>query len=176
MRKNKAIILIILILLVIIAICFLPWTHRINKTLSGFEKQLGNGEYNKKVTITVRGSYKQYILKNDKFEGSISSNIYGEIWNKSHGEIIFRDNIGYINYVGVDDNGFPRIEDFGMLICNSNVDEILVLAYQKIGNTNGWSGEDGLYISAPAKNKEEVIKVAKKLSNNNAWLSNIIWE
>lgn len=176
MRNNKAIILIRLILLVIIIICFLPWQHKIDKTLSGFEKQLGNGKYNEKITITVKGNYKQYLLKNDKFKGSISTNIHGEIWNESYGEIIFRDNIGYISHFVVDDNVFPENEDFGMLICGSNLNEILILVYQKIGNGNSWTGEDGLYISAPAKNKEDAIKIAKKLSNKNSWLSNMIWE
>lgn len=176
MKNNKVIILIILILSGVTAICFLPWQHKIDKKLNGFEKKIGNEKYNKKITIMVKGNYNQYLIKDDTFKGTISTNINGEIWNESCGEIIFNDNIGDITSWRRDSKGNLSSKNFGSLICDSNFNEILILVSEQMKNGSGWSSEDGLYISAPAKNKEESIKVAKNLSNKNSWLLNTLWE
>lgn len=49
---------------------------------------------------------------------------------------------------------------FGDIHFSPDYDNLAILIYEKTGETSsGWSSEDGLVISAPAKNRYEALKV-----------------
>lgn len=158
------------------AIYFLPLKYKIDKTLDGFQTKIGHDEYNEKITIEVKGTYNKYLMKNDTFKGSISTNLHGEVWDITKGEIVFYDNMGNMSSWTRGNDGQSISEYFGNLICEPDFSEVLLLVHEQTGEGSGWSGEDGLYISAPAKNKEESIKIARKLGNKNELISKNIWE
>ena len=171
--KKKIIILVAFILIVGVAICFLPWKHKINKTLNGVQTMIGNNEYIEEITIAVTGTYNKYLFKDDTFYGAISTNIHGDIWSRDKGKLVFSDNNASMVSLSNDNNGYY----FGNLLCSENFSEVLILVCEKSGDGSyGWYGEDGVYIVAPAQNKVQAIETANKLREKSVWLSQSSWE
>jgi hypothetical protein len=175
--KKKIVIFIVLILLAGIAVCFLPWQHNISTTLNGVQRRIGNDEYTEEVTITVTGTYNRYLFRNDTFFGTISTNLYGDIWSLSNGKLSFSDNTARMISMNSDNNDYFKSNYFGELLCAENFSEILILVCETIkGDSKGWNGKDGLYITAPANDKAQSIRIAQRLSKKTKWLSADIWE
>ncbi|MFQ9697822.1 MAG: hypothetical protein ACLRY5_13420, partial [Zhenhengia sp.] len=68
--KRKGIIIGILIGLV--GICFMPLSQNIDIVLDGKEYRIGNSEYEEDRTIEIQGKYKDYLFRDDTFEGKIN--------------------------------------------------------------------------------------------------------
>lgn len=170
-------ILLVVVLLISVGVCFLPWQHDINTTLEGVQCRINDNEYIEKITITVKGKYNQYLFKDDVFIGNISINLYGDIWSLENGKLVFSDNNAPILKSKIGNNGYCEIENFGNILCTENFSEILILVSEKTETEGtGWTSENGLYISAPAKTKEDAINIADKLRKRSVWLSQGSWE
>lgn len=176
MRKQITIFMIIF-LLIGLPICFLPWQHNINTTLEGLQCRINDVEYSEKVTIRVNGRYNQYLFRDDTFKGKISTNLHGNIWSKKDGKLVFSDNNAQLIPLSDDSNDYFKNNYFGNLLCTENFSEILILVGEETTpDSKGWYGENGLYVVAPADNKDDAINVAEKLSKRSVWLSECIWK
>lgn len=175
--RRKFITIVIIVLLIIIGVYFLPWQHNINTTLEGVQCRINDNEYIEKVTITVKGKYNQYLFKDDVFLGNISTNLYGDIWSLENGKLVFSDNKASILKSKEGKDGYCELENFGDILCSENFSEILILVSEETETKGtGWTSENGLYISAPAKTKEVAINIAEKLRQRSVWLSQGSWE
>ena len=62
-------------------------------------------------------------------------------------------------------------------MCTPDFHKMLITVNEAVEKgTKGWSGENGLVISAPANNREEAIEAAETLSSKSKWLSRTKWE
>lgn len=103
------------ILIMALPVFFLPMQNKMDTRLEGVEYRIGDKNYSQNVVITVKGVYKRYLLRKDRFEGEISIDKY----------------------------------DFT---------------------------HDGLFIVAPAENREEGLKTAQNLSRKSKWTDYIKFE
>lgn len=171
--KKKFIIFSLICILILLVVYILPLQRKINVNLDGFECKIGDNKYIKDLSINVIGTYNDYLFKDDNFLGTIKIDAYGEIWSVSNGKLIFSDNVARLITLDKDN----RTNNFGDLLCEKNFSEILIIVSKKIGeNGSGWTSENGTYIIAPAKNKDETIRLAEKLSEKNDWFSSIQWK
>lgn len=159
------------ILIVIIGISILPWTHNIDTAINGIESRLGNSEQDKDIVININGIYKKYLFKENYFEGVIWISNYNNIWDKDRGRLVFEGNSARVGQMIINNEGGFDDYYFGELFINNNFEEVLFLVAEDSDGGKGWNGGDGLYITAPVKNKEESIELAKKLSKSSKWLS-----
>ena len=71
-------------------------------------------------------------------------------------------------------NGIPSLDKFGLFSCNLDFSNILILISEPVGEqSKSWSGEEGLFIIAPAQNRLEAIDCAQLLSSRSNWLSHV---
>lgn len=171
--KKKFIAFIVIFILILLVVYVLPLQNKININLDGIECKIGNNKYIEQLSINVSGTYNDYLFKDDTFLGTITIDGYGEVWSISNGKLIFSDNVARLITLDKDN----RTNSFGDLLCEKNFSEILIIVSEKIGeNGSGWTSENGMYIVAPAKNKDEAINLAEKLSQKDDWFSSIEWK
>lgn len=170
--NRKIIIFLLAILVTSISLCFLPSQHKINISLKGIQRNIGNDDYIEEVIIEVIGIYNKYLFKENSFIGRMSIDLYGDIWTLSDKELLFSDNTAKIVSLNIDNSS----KYFGELLCNNKFSEILIIVCEKTQeNSYGWSSKDGLYIAAPAKNRSEAIELAEKLANSSI-MQEVLWE
>lgn len=175
--RKRIIIFMLFFLLIGVAICFLPLQQNINTTLEGLQCRINEAEYSEKITIRVYGKYNQYLFRDDTFKGKISTSIHGDIWSKKDGKLVFSDNNTQLISLSGGENDYSKNDYFGNLLCTKNFSEILILVGEETTpDSKGWYGENGLYVVAPADNKNDAINIAEKLSKRSVWLSECIWK
>ncbi|MBU3810217.1 MAG: hypothetical protein H9893_00980 [Candidatus Niameybacter stercoravium] len=111
MGKIKIIIITVIIFVGLAILCFMPLTRNIDVVLEGKEYRIGDSEYERDRVVAIQGKYKNYLFKENEFEGS----------------------------------------------------------------SRRWSSHDGLFIVAPATNRELGLSLAKKFSEKSNWLSRVEW-
>lgn len=167
-----------IVLIVSLIICIFPWRYKINKTIQGVQCRLGDIEYSEDVSITVKGEYKRYLLKNDKFEGSITIRPYDLTYELPLFPITFTGGTGNVNYGG-SIKGKLVMKHLGFISNTPDFEQLFIGVHEPImGGENGrssWTGENGLFICAPAENREQALKVANFLSSKSDWISLAEW-
>jgi hypothetical protein len=64
----------------------------------------------------------------------------------------------------------------GILCCSPNFDKLLIGISEPIeADAKSWSGDNGLFISAPAENRVQALEVARELSSKSKYLSRTDW-
>ena len=48
-----------------------PWAQKIDTTIQAVQCRIGHVGYSEDVSIIIKGVYKQYLVKNDIFEGTV---------------------------------------------------------------------------------------------------------
>ena len=163
----------VIILLVGIIIYIFPWPHKIDTIMQGVQWRIGDADYSEDVSITVKGVYKQYLFKDDIFEGKISIDIYDNTLDVPIIPTHFNDGYASLIY----QYAFNDIRSFGNLSCTPNFDQLLITVHEPIdGQRKGWHGDNGLNISAPANNRTQALETAKILSNKSNILSKANWK
>ncbi|MEO2508706.1 hypothetical protein ABHA01_13025 [Clostridium paraputrificum] len=80
-----------------------------------------------------------------------------------HLNITFDDGVG--NLIYVDKDNPSNTTSLGFLISTSNFDKLLIGVNTPVkSDSQRWSSENGLIISGTAENREEVLELAKLLS------------
>lgn len=168
-----------IVLIASLIICIFPWRYKINKTIQGVQCRFGDVEYSEDVSITVKGEYKRYLLKNDKFEGTIAIRPYDLTYELPLFPITFTGGIGNLYYGGFV-KGSPVMKSLGFISCTPDFDKLFIGVNEPImGGENGrssWNGANGLFICAPAENREQALKVANFLSSKSDWLRLAEWK
>lgn len=166
--KNRSCIFIILLIFCFIIYVF-PWIHKIDTTIQGIQFRISDEDYSEDVSIKVKGVYNQYLIKNDTFEGIISIDSYDFTLDVPITPTKFYD--GHADLI------YDNMHSLGWLICTPDFDKLMITVYEpKEVISKGWSGENGLIISAPAKNRVQALEIAKILFNKSKWLSRTKWD
>ena len=151
-------------MLVSLIISNAPISKKIDITLQGKQCNIGDSLDIEDITVTIKGRYRQYFLKDNTFNGKIYTSIHGYIWGSYQGKLIFEDNISTI-YMKSDDFVSGT---FGTMVVTSNFSEVLILVHEQYSSGgNGWTGENGTFISV-------ALEIAKMLSEKSVWLSNTV--
>jgi hypothetical protein len=175
MVKRKGIIIGILIGLV--GICFMPLSQNIDIVLDGKEYRIGNSEYEEDRTIEIQGKYKDYLFRDDTFEGKINIGGYNFLDKYDETNFTVVDEVASLRYYGVD-QGRTIITSFGAMAFSNNFKEVLICVDEPASESSSksWTSENGLFIVAPATNHELDLLLAKKLSKKSDWLSGVKWK
>lgn len=173
MKRRLIIITSVFVLAAIVFFTWYTYPKQINQTYEGILYQLGpeNKDMEEQLTIEVNGEYRKGILRNDSFVGRIQ--VDGEMLPPDGAmetflEIEFweRDPLsrgGFIQYINMTDDGYSEIVTYGILFMSNDFSEITIAKHSQEGSGSSWNGEDGLMISAPAKNREEALSIANRL-------------
>lgn len=176
MRKRKGSIIIIM-LIGLVGICFMPLPQNINVVLDGKEYRIGDTEYKEDRNIEIRGKYKNYLFRDDTFEGKI--NIEGYDFLDKYDETIFTvvDKVASLSYYGVD-HGETIMTSFGTMTFSYDFKKVLLCVSEPVSESSSksWTSEKGLFIVAPATNRELDVLLAKKISEKSDWLSGVKWK
>lgn len=178
-RLKKWILFFGIVLIVSLVIYILPWRYRIDKTIQGVQYRLGDEEYSEDVTITIKGVYKRYLFKDDKFEGTLAISLYDLTSELPLFPITFSDGIGYVLYGG-NIKGRPVHEPLGFISCTPDFDKLLLSVSEPIIGSkrsgSSWTSENGLLICAPAENREQALNILSLLSRKSKWLNSTEWK
>ncbi|WP_456278644.1 hypothetical protein [Bacillus sp. AK128] len=164
----------------IVFICFVSlvsfgiWSSipkEINHVFDGFVYGVGgeNIQINEKVIITIKGSLYKKIFNQDRFKGTID--IKGEvptniIIEHKKVEVVFLGNSG--NLFFRDYSQPNNHKSYGNLYINRDFSELSIMVYElaeseRRNPSYKWEPEDGLVISAPAKNRKEALSISNEL-------------
>lgn len=165
----------VIIFIIFILIYYIPWQLKINNVIQGVQSRIGDKEYSENVSIKINGIYKQYLFKKDVFEGTISINKYEFTHNVPTSNTVFMNGYANLIYSKIV-NGNLNTTYLGAISCSSDFSKLLISISEPLqGNDLNWNKENGLFICAPAFNREEALEIAKKLSKNSKWFDNTKW-
>jgi hypothetical protein len=175
-RFKKWVWVLAIMLIICIVIFIFPWQHKIDTTIKGVQCRIGNANYLENVSITIKGTYKQYLLKTNTFEGKILIDKYDFSTTESIIPATFYNGYANLEYYSIKD-GIPIIHTLGTLSCSPNLDKLLICISEPVNsNSKSWSGKNGLFICAPSKDRVKALKIAKTLSSKSEWLSHTNWK
>lgn len=155
-----------------------PWAQKIDTTIQGVQCRIGDADYSEDVSIIVKGVYKQYLVKNDIFEGTVSIDKYDSTLAIPMSTAHFHNGNASLEYITYSKAGkILNIHTLGFLSCTPNFDRLFIGVYEPIdGDSKSWNGNNGLIICAPANNRVEALSVAKILLSKSKVLSQVNWE
>lgn len=152
----------IALLLVIGAVYFYP--KKYNKTYNGIMYRIGDNTHNEKIQIVFDGEYYNRFFKKGVFRGNI---IVGD---KKLSNVELRFYAPYkamLTYYNESHLGGEYV-DFGIVITDNLKKHFCIGIYEsneKDTSGKGWSSDNGLIISAPARDISEADGIAKELLN-----------
>ncbi|MCT4631363.1 MAG: hypothetical protein N4A76_01345 [Firmicutes bacterium] len=157
------------ITLIVIAVLTLPFPHKIKQTYPAIEYRIGYPDYiDRELTITVKGVYKDYLIKKDTFEGIVSVDKYDFTQDTLMSKVTIFDGKGNLSYF--------NMETLGFIIPEKDFSKFFIGVSEPIAEPGqSWSGGDGLVIAAPASTREEAIEITKELAKKSQWLSQSDW-
>lgn len=161
-KKSKIIILLILSLITV----YFYYTHpnKFSKTYTGVKYRINNDNYEEKVLVKFEGKYTRKPFSNNIFEGTLSIN--NSILNNIKLEFN-NDGNASIRYKKDTNDNFEK--HYGWITIDKSKNYLIILLPESKKdnkyNSNEWTYENGLIISAPANSKKDAIKIANKLLN-----------
>lgn len=154
----------IIVLLLIAGLIYHMSPRNISLSVKGDEYRLGSAQIVKPVTLQVTGTLQTSLLGVRTFNGLIDihgvpvSNVVG------HGMTVqmFSNAMlgGIITYV---DSKTQQVNQFGELFSNRQFNEFTITVFQADKHGFGWSGANGLMISAPAQNRTQALHISNHL-------------
>lgn len=167
---KKIVIALGIIALIILAIVYIPITRKIDVSVEGIQCRIGEETEEKSVRIKVKGSYKNYVFKDDTFKGTLEVEGYEQDSDNYDVELRFSNNSSPICYVSITEDGKPDINTLGNIIMKDNFKQIL-LCISEPSSTEGdegksWTGNDGLIIAAPVQTRAEAMELANKITKD----------
>lgn len=146
------------------------WTKEIDVTLQGTQFQLGTNEDGFQTAVKLNGTLKKSWNGFKSFQGTIE--VEGEAaptakYDKEITIIFDDDGDGHIIY-DYWENGAPHLMQYGLLFINEDMSKLVITPfYARDGSrTNGWSGDNGRLIVAPATDNQEGLIIANELMND----------
>lgn len=155
MSKTMKKRIVLAIILIVIAICTLPLRITVDKKINAIQWKKGDKEYSEKVEINIRGTYKRYLFRQDRFTGHLEIDNY-EI-TKTSKEITLYSIAKYgcsMLYFN-ERNESVRL---GKIIFDPYFSKLFIEIVEPEHNGN-ITTNDMVFISGPAENREEGIKL-----------------
>ena len=151
-----------------------PVVYDINVTLNGIQARIGDADYAEETTISFRGTYSRYRLgtRANVFRGRVEVEGYDFTFDNRLTVSFDVDSGGStLYYQGFDHRPYGRTsilaEVLGRIWLEPCFSQVLITVYDP---PLGWTSYDGLYISAPATNREEAAELAGRMTES-AWSS-----
>lgn len=158
------------VVLIAAAVCFLPLQRNVDVVHKGVLCRTNDPNYKEDVNIEVKGKYRDYLFRMDTFKGTIVIDKYDFTSEWDCMGLIFHEGMSQLTYN--EPSGVPNMETIGFLFCTPNFDRMMTTVFEPIDNNRGnWSGEDGLFISAPAETREQALQVVSDLAPRSDWLT-----
>ncbi|WP_350343011.1 hypothetical protein PRVXT_002287 [Proteinivorax tanatarense] len=150
MKDKKTLILVVVALIIVLAIYSFP--NEIKKEFTGLKYRLDDASEEKRVAIKIDGWYTRRLFQNDQFQGTIY--IGDEKLSQVNSYV---DKEGEI-LVTFDDES-EDFKSFGKIYSLDRFKEFTIAIFE-----NGeWDNEEGIILSAPAKDREDAVKISKSL-------------
>lgn len=156
---------------------FIPFSHKIESTQQGIQCRIGDKDYSENVSISIKGIYNNFLFKNDTFDGLITIDKYKYTLNATETIMHYCNSYYILDYCKFNRDGSIDMNHLGTICFTPNMENILIMVSEPIENTpKKWNGNDGLFISVPAKSRAKAINIADYISSRNKFLSNIDWD
>lgn len=167
-----------LILLIFFVLCLslysFPWKYKVNTTIQGVQCRIGDKEYTEDVSIKIKGTYNNYLFKNDTFRGTISISNYDFTSDGSDVSLEFNRGSAFLVYNKIND-GKSDMNPFGILCCTPDFKQLLICVSEPVEkDSKSWSTEKGLFISAPAETRSQALETARQLSSGSEVLKSTL--
>lgn len=146
--------LVLLALLLIAAICLFPLPRKVDVTHKALEWRCGDAEYCVERTVTISGTYFDFLFRDDYFDGTFVVEGYPQT-TQPMTRLVFPDKLGLLSYV----NELGYLDLFGQIMLPADGSSFAVCLY----DDNGWVGEDGRMLTGPAQSREEAVALTNKL-------------
>ena len=174
--SKKAIVAIAISFIIGFLIYNIPYNNRVNATFKGVQCRIGDEDYSEKIMIKIQGNYLDYIFKDDIFDGKILVDKYEYSIDAPEVLLKFRDGYSVLRYHKIKPDA--NIQNcIGTISISRDFKKILILVDEPNSDgLQGWSGENGLYIGAPAEDIKQANAIAKDISQKSKWLSATNWD
>lgn len=140
--------------LLIAAILLLPMPRRFRTTHEGLLWRCSAPDEAQTTTVTLTGTYWDFLLRQDSFAGSILVDALPQ----TQGDLSIL-NMGNGQYGVWYENEEARMKSLGTLYVRKDGSVMLLLHEE-----GHWDAENGLMLSAPAANREEAVALANELA------------
>lgn len=155
----------------LIIIYFYP--KQIHTELKGVSYQIG-ADWEEAVTISIEGMLKRKLGGSKTFVGTIDISGEDIPVPEQYREVTikFRNHSGLLLYA-YNGRGFPKQYAYGSLFVNRDFSEVSILKYKEHEDrpeSKGWSGADGLMITAPAVDRQEALELSRSLSKDEIYI------
>lgn len=150
------------VLALIAAVCLLPWPRGISVTHEGFEWRVNDENHGVLRSVRLEGTYYDYLFREDRFAGEVVIDGYpaarSAAVSTGNGQI-------WLQYA--DGEGMTR--SLGFMYLRPDGTEVLIGLYED----GGWSGRDGLMLTAPEFLRAHAVITANHLIDelDHGWLS-----
>jgi hypothetical protein len=161
----------------IVGIVWLIWSFQskdISVELQGTKYRLGlkNKDYSEPIKVKVNGSLQYSITGERKFRGTIElegENIPVPADQRELNILLPKEQPGLVIYSYFKD-GKAMFYHVGGLFINSDFTRVAFYLYEQKTNDSsdggGWSGDNGIMLSAPTGNRNEALTISKELMKN----------
>lgn len=155
-RRRKIVLAwgLVLLLAAAAAVCLLPWPRNISVVHEGYEWRISDASHGVLRQVRVEGTCYDYLFKPDGFDGVVEIDGHPAATRFSAelggGE-------GQIAMQTITEDGMARV--MGFMYMQPDGSEMLICLYED----NGWSGRDGLMLTAPASQREAAVRTANRL-------------
>lgn len=140
------------VIALIAAVCLLPWPRQISVTHEGYEWRINDENHGVLRQVHVEGTYYDYLFRLDTFSGVVEIGGYPAATRFSS-----QVSDGQIALITVDEEGLART--LGFMYMRPDGSEMLICLYED----GGWSGRDGLMITAPEFLRDHAVMTANRL-------------
>ena len=142
---------------------FRTYPRHVVVILHGIQYQLGTDKGVKPVTLTLNGTREQPLFGAETFDGivDISGASNRDCGNGHFIKVVFEPMFGgLLAYWG---SAAQPYYDYGAIFPNASFTEFTVTEWQQDNGGSGWSGGNGLVISAPAKTRAQALIISNDI-------------
>jgi hypothetical protein len=146
--------------LVICILCFYVYytlPRAVNLSYEGIKYTVGNLQQQEQITMNIKGFYYNKLLTKDYFKGSIT--IEDETYSRL--KLLVGEQLQLISYRDYEGDG--AIHCYGEIFIDKKLENLTIC---KQTGKDDWNSENGIMVSAPAKNRAEALEISNKLMRN----------
>lgn len=140
------------VIVLIAAICLLPWPRQISVTHEGYEWRINDESHGVLRQVNVEGTYFDYLFREDTFSGVVAIDGYPTATR-------FSSQVGDGQIALMTTDGDGRLKSLGFMYMRPDGSEMLICLYEN----GGWSGQNGLMITAPEFLRDFAVMTANRL-------------
>ncbi len=173
MSYKKLIITSAVILFVgFVLVCIIPIARKIDKTLDCVEYHMGQSDDMKKTTMTIKGTYYDFLFTDDSFLGEIKVGSWDLTNDENYKLTSFNLKRGWDTLHYKYDGEYRAM---GTITADTKFNQVLICIYEDDEHGNSWSSSDGRVISSPASSLKEAKENASYITKKFKHMDMIDW-